>query len=125
MSSNPLPLKMFKPGGRNVGAPATNTGGMPPSGMDSQEIPGGKETGEQAGYMELDGAQKDADCSKVQVDGGVSSDLGCCNEFEPMQGATEFKCGTCTMLQKSGAPEEGAAPDASGNSQPVVTGQPS
>lgn len=48
-----------------------------------------------ADYMELDGAEKDADCEKVEVEGGVSSELGCCNEFKPESGADEFKCGEC------------------------------
>lgn len=47
-------------------------------------------------YMELPGAKKDADCNHVNVPRGVSSQLGCCNDFkwdsaEPKQ----FRCGTC------------------------------
>ncbi len=118
---NPL-LKMHKPfGGAN--APAQPVGGLPATGRPDQQSLGGKEDAVTAGYMELDGATKDADCSKVHVDGGVSSDLGCCNEFEPQQGAQEFKCGNCTYLTGGQAP--GSVPDATGNSQPVVTGQPS
>jgi hypothetical protein len=49
-------------------------------------------------YMELKGAVKDADCEHVEVSGGVSSDLGCCNDFDPDRGAKEFKCGTCEYL---------------------------
>jgi hypothetical protein len=49
-----------------------------------------------AGYMELVDAQKNGDCQLVEVDGGVSSDRGCCNLFEPENEATtEFRCGTC------------------------------
>lgn len=49
-----------------------------------------------AGYMELSGAQKDADCNKVNVKSGVSSQLGCCNLFQPQGGDTKkFSCGTC------------------------------
>jgi hypothetical protein len=103
-----------------------NPGEMPQGDDATAPAIGGKEPEEQAGYMELDGAQKDADCSKVQVEGGVSSDLGCCNEFQPQQGAAEFKCGNCTFLQKAGAtPDNDSAPDGAGNSQPVVSGQPS
>jgi hypothetical protein len=51
-----------------------------------------------ADYMELDGAEKDADCEKVEVEGGVSSSRGCCNEFSPDPGAKKFSCGTCTYL---------------------------
>ena len=50
---------------------------------------------EKAEYMELDGAEKDADCEKVDVEGGVSSDLGCCDKFDPKKGAQQFKCGEC------------------------------
>ena len=50
----------------------------------------------QAGYMELVGAKKDAECAKVRVTGGVSKELGCCNYFEPeAQSVTQFRCGTC------------------------------
>jgi hypothetical protein len=53
-------------------------------------------TPEQAGYMELRGARKDGDCSKVAVPGGVSLVLGCCNRFEPLdEGTSKFSCGTC------------------------------
>jgi hypothetical protein len=51
---------------------------------------------EQAGYMELAGAQKDGQCSKVNVEGGVSLDLGCCNEFQPQdESVDKFCCGEC------------------------------
>ena len=50
----------------------------------------------QAGYMELAGAQKDGACSKVDVQGGVSLDLGCCNFYEPQDPSVDqFKCGEC------------------------------
>jgi hypothetical protein len=55
---------------------------------------------EEADYMELSGAKKDADCLKVSVEGGVSKQLGCCNEFAPKDGAQEFRCGTCEYLTK-------------------------
>lgn len=52
-----------------------------------------------AGYMELRGAQKDSDCKKVAVDGGVSSKLGCCNYYEPeKRSAQEFRCGMCEYM---------------------------
>jgi hypothetical protein len=55
-----------------------------------------RQTAKEAGYMELQGAAKDADCEKVRVDGGVSSELGCCNEFQPeFEGTQKFSCGTC------------------------------
>jgi hypothetical protein len=57
---------------------------------------------EQAGYMELEGAKKDADCSVVDVEGGVSSKLGCCNLFDPETGAKFFSCGNCDKLVKLG-----------------------
>lgn len=54
-----------------------------------------------AGYMELAGAKKDADCEKVQVSGGVSQMLGCCNKFEPdSASAKKFSCGTCEYVKR-------------------------
>lgn len=52
----------------------------------------------QAGYMELDGAKKDADCDTVNVPDGVSRSLGCCNLFDPESGARRFSCGTCEHM---------------------------
>lgn len=53
-----------------------------------------------AGYMELAGAVKDAGCRIVNVSGGVSSKLGCCNLFEPeSKSVTQFRCGTCEYVQ--------------------------
>lgn len=57
-------------------------------------------TPEQAGYMELVGAVKDADCHKVRVPGGVSQERGCCNKFEPFRKTVkEFECGQCEYLK--------------------------
>jgi hypothetical protein len=68
---------------------------------------------EQAGYMELAGAQKDGDCSKVTVDGGVSLDLGCCNYFEPQDESVDrFCCGECEYgsgAQNSGEQNAGGS----------------
>lgn len=53
----------------------------------------------EAGYMELSGASKDKDCKKVQVKGGVSAKLGCCNLYQPEdKGVKEFRCGVCEYL---------------------------
>jgi hypothetical protein len=53
-----------------------------------------------AGYMELRGAKKDADCRKVAVNGGVSSELGCCNLFEAdNEKVQEFECGQCEYVR--------------------------
>lgn len=52
-----------------------------------------------AGYMEFDGAVKDADCERVRVTGGVSSDLGCCNLFGKTE-VKKFSCGTCKFVEK-------------------------
>ena len=53
-----------------------------------------------AGYMELYGAIKDSECEKVKVEGGVSSELGCCNNYEPQATQTcSFKCGVCEYLE--------------------------
>ncbi len=58
-------------------------------------------TAAQAGYMELAGAVKDADCSKVFVPDGISSDLGCCNEFSPEAKDTKsFRCGDCKYKEE-------------------------
>ena len=52
--------------------------------------------GTEAGYMELVGAKKDAECSKVKVNGGISLERGCCNKFErESRYTTAFSCGTC------------------------------
>lgn len=57
-----------------------------------------KASPEQAGYMELSGARKDAQCEIVRVPGGVSSQKGCCNLFDPDSGASQFRCGTCEHI---------------------------
>jgi len=55
----------------------------------------------EAGYMELEGAVKDADCHKVEVKDGVSTKLGCCNEFKPENsGVQQFRCGNCKFLKE-------------------------
>lgn len=51
-----------------------------------------------AGYMELAGARKDADCSLVAVTGGVSAEKGCCNLYDPQAQADDFKCGECIYV---------------------------
>src|SRR2546425_1731049 len=60
-----------------------------------------------AGYLELDGAVKDADCEVVEVSGGVSSDLGCCNNFSEKPSAKKFSCGTCTFVEGAGEAQDG------------------
>ena len=55
-----------------------------------------RESAKSAEYMELAGAGKDADCQKVEVQGGVSRELGCCDRFQPRdKGVQEFECGEC------------------------------
>ena len=57
----------------------------------------------EAEYMELSGARKDGDCSKVEVSGGVSLELGCCDYFEPETKATKhFRCGDCEYHESKG-----------------------
>lgn len=59
-----------------------------------------KASKETAGYMELAGAKKDANCSEVE--GNVSTRLGCCNYFEPKsEAAQEFRCGMCEYVHPS------------------------
>ena len=61
----------------------------------------------EAGYLELRGAQKDAQCEIVDVPGGVSKDLGCCNLFKVENQDTQiFSCGTCFYLERDERPEE-------------------
>lgn len=68
---------------------------------EEMEILGQKKVSEQqAGYMELPGAIKDASCEIVDVKGGVSSKLGCCNLFEHEKSAEKlFSCGTCEYVR--------------------------
>jgi hypothetical protein len=67
-----------------------------------------RKSASEAGYMELAGAKKSADCEEVDVPGGVSSELGCCNLFEPrFRDAKHFKCGECEYVKdKTGARKE-------------------
>jgi hypothetical protein len=53
-----------------------------------------------AGYMELEGATKDADCEIVEVKNGISSERGCCNLYDPLKGADKFDCGHCEYGRK-------------------------
>lgn len=53
----------------------------------------------EAGYLELPNAVKDSDCSVVEVDGGVSSERGCCNSFGwKTEDVEYFRCGECKYL---------------------------
>jgi hypothetical protein len=70
--------------------------------MKGLESLGGRVPSQTAGYMELDGATKDADCERVEVTGGVSSKLGCCNLFGPEKSAKKFSCGTCEYVRGRG-----------------------
>lgn len=64
----------------------------------SDKIPSAK-----AGYMELSGAGKDGQCVKVEVAGGISRPLGCCNEFKPKNDQVQsFRCGTCEYVRSIG-----------------------
>lgn len=56
-------------------------------------------TAAEAGYLELPGAQKDSDCQIVKVDGGISSQGGCCNLWDMVPNPTNFSCGTCTKIK--------------------------
>lgn len=67
-------------------------------GQVEDTLRGNKLSAADAGYMEFPGAIKDADCKHVDVAGGVSSELGCCNEFAWDGTEKEFECGTCTFL---------------------------
>ncbi len=67
-------------------------------------------SGKAAGYLELEGAGKDADCEVVEVSGGVSSDLGCCNNFSEKPSAKKFSCGTCEFVTGQGENPDGMRP---------------
>ena len=58
-----------------------------------------------AGYMELEGAKKDGECSVVEVPDGISKDKGCCNNFWPPT-AKKFSCGTCVYVEDAGSEYE-------------------
>jgi len=61
---------------------------------------------EEAGYMELANAPKDASCQKVAMTGGVSKQLGCCNEFKPKgEWVKQFRCGMCEYVTGYQAPK--------------------
>jgi hypothetical protein len=59
-----------------------------------------------AGYVELPGATKDGDCEAVEVAGGISRKLGCCNLFDPENAAQLFNCGSCEYV--IGEPDQGS-----------------
>lgn len=68
-------------------------------------------TAAQAGYLELPGAVKDADCEVVEVDGGVSSERGCCNSYAwRSRNPKGFSCGECRYLEDAGEQADGARP---------------
>lgn len=64
-------------------------------------LEGTRVSAQQAGYLELPGAKKDGDCRTVEVEGGISKDLGCCNQFG-WNSKTEkkFSCGTCEYVKE-------------------------
>jgi hypothetical protein len=85
-----------------------------PGKKEAHGVKGERMTPEAAGYMELKGAVKDGDCKKVSVPGGVSFQLGCCNEFEAVDEDTtkKFSCGTCEYRKQwgtSGGTEKASA----------------
>lgn len=61
-----------------------------------------KVTAANAVYVELKGARKDADCSLVDVRGGVSSQKGCCDLFYEKPDADNFHCGDCIYVRGRG-----------------------
>lgn len=65
---------------------------------NSEVLATDKVTAVEAGYMELPGAVKDAGCNVVNVSGGVSSQKGCCNLYDPKPNPNAFCCGECTHL---------------------------
>lgn len=68
-------------------------------------------TAQEAGYLELPGATKDADCSVVEVDGGVYSERGCCNSFGwKTEDVEYFRCGECKYLAGGAGERDGSKP---------------
>ena len=87
---------------------ATTAAGAPPSAVSPQNQ--AKIPEAQAGYMELAGAEKDGDCSKVAIPEGVSLDRGCCNYFEPQDENTDtFSCGNCKYGSEMQSDQNNAA----------------
>jgi hypothetical protein len=80
----------------------------------------GRTDGESAGYVELPGAKKDADCTSVNVQGGISSAGGRCEQFQAAPDAQGFSCGSCTMIQK-GQQQPGAAAAVAAPAEPTST----
>jgi len=90
------------PNGSAASPTASSVGSGPSPAPATAKVPEA-----QAGYMELAGATKDGDCSKVDIQGGVSLDLGCCNFFEPQDESVDsFRCGTCKYGSDSQAKSE-------------------
>src|SRR5579859_6501503 len=107
---------------------------VPPAGSEAEggeaqegELPGNvtldasmRVPADKAGYVELPGATKDGDCNVVAVQGGISLQKGCCNNFALGAGAPkEFKCGSCKfhtdkvgVFDSTSAARGGAAADA-------------
>ena len=68
-------------------------------------------TAKQAGYLELPDAVKDSDCAVVAVEGGVSSERGCCNAFGWKSEDVEyFRCGECKYLVGDAGERDGSRP---------------
>jgi hypothetical protein len=93
---------------------ASMTGRPQPFGSFDADSGAGRVSPQAAGYMELDGAQKDGDCDLVAAPGGVSGEMGCCNLFEPQSGAQQFSCGTCEHFSGGASDENQEA----GNGEP-------
>ena len=65
-------------------------------GTSTKSLPEARKSAKEAGYLELKNATKTGDCSEVNVPGGVSFNLACCNEFQAESDDTDrFSCGTC------------------------------
>lgn len=61
-----------------------------------------------AGYMELNGAKKDGECTVVEVLDGISKEKGCCSNFWPPT-AKNFSCGECDYVTDSDQGEQADA----------------
>ena len=71
--------------------------GAPLLSWKGQIVQDNRISAKQAEYMELYGAEKEGDCRKVKVSGGISKARGCCDYYDPETEKTNiFNCGHCS-----------------------------
>lgn len=80
------------------GMPGVSDAGPDPNAMPPDDGAGAKVSSQEANYKELPGATKNAECDKVNVPGGVSSEGGTCSLWRGQPQAQGFTCGDCVHL---------------------------